>query len=106
VAEILFVPYPSLCTVLTSVLVIYALVFEKLYCLILYLLQYNTKYYYKIGEVTVREFWFTTPPGIGPDIAYTFGLIGKLSRILLLGLIIKDLPPRVVNIDMTHSEGK
>jgi len=106
VAEILFVPYPSLCTVLTSVLVIYALVFKKLYCLILYLLQYNTKYYYKIGEVTVREFWFTTPPGIGPDIAYTFGLIGKLSRILLLGLIVKDLAPRVVNIDMTHSEGK
>ncbi|KAH8964065.1 hypothetical protein BDL97_04G044600 [Sphagnum fallax] len=43
-------------------------------------LQYNTKYYYKIGEVTVREFWFTTPPGIGPDIAYTFGLIGDLGQ--------------------------
>ncbi|CAK9861308.1 unnamed protein product [Sphagnum jensenii] len=45
-------------------------------------LQYNTKYYYKIGEVTVREFWFLTPPEIGLDVAYTFGLIGKLSRIL------------------------
>ncbi len=53
----------------------------------------------------MREFWFTTPPGIGPDIAYTFGLIGKLSRILLLGLIVKDLPPRV-DIDRTHSEAK
>ncbi|KAH8944817.1 hypothetical protein BDL97_12G005200 [Sphagnum fallax] len=45
-------------------------------------LQYNTKYYYKIGDVTVREFWFLTPPEIGLDVAYTFGLIGKLSRIL------------------------
>jgi hypothetical protein len=43
-------------------------------------LQYNTKYYYKIGEATVREFWFLTPPEIGPDVAYTFGLIGDLGQ--------------------------
>ncbi|CAK9198146.1 unnamed protein product, partial [Sphagnum troendelagicum] len=43
-------------------------------------LQYNTKYYYKIGEVTVREFWFLTPPEIGLDVAYTFGLIGDLGK--------------------------
>ncbi|CAN5957290.1 unnamed protein product [Sphagnum jensenii] len=44
--------------------------------------QYNTKYYYKIGEVSVGEFWFLTQLEIGLDVAYTFGLIGKLSTIL------------------------
>jgi hypothetical protein len=58
------------------------LTFEKMLYVFIYVLQYNTKYYYKIGEVTVREFWFLTPPEIGLDVAYTFGLIGKLSRIL------------------------
>jgi hypothetical protein len=54
------------------------LTFEKMLYVFIHVLQYNTKYYYTIGEATVREFWFLTPP----DVAYTFGLIGKLSRIL------------------------
>jgi hypothetical protein len=33
----------------------------------LYLLQYTTKYYYTMGEVTVDEFWFVTPHQDGPD---------------------------------------
>lgn len=41
------------------------------------LLQYNTKYYYKIGTgSSAREFWFKTPPEVHPDSAYTFGIIG------------------------------
>jgi hypothetical protein len=47
-----------------------------------YLQQYNTKYYYKLGNVTVREFFFFTPPEPGLDVPYIFGLIGKLSRLL------------------------
>jgi hypothetical protein len=49
-------------------------------------LQYDTKYYYKIGteEEGPREFFFTTPPAPGPDSPYTFGLIGELSFLLLL----------------------
>ncbi|CAK9855171.1 unnamed protein product [Sphagnum jensenii] len=43
-------------------------------------LQYNTKYYYKIGEVSVGEFWFLTQLEIGLDVAYTFGLIGDLGQ--------------------------
>ena len=27
---------------------------------------------------SAREFWFQTPPKIGPDAPYTFGIIGKL----------------------------
>lgn len=41
-------------------------------------LQYDTKYYYAVGTGNVtREFWFTTPPQPGPDVPYTFGLIGN-----------------------------
>lgn len=47
-----------------------------------YLQQYNTKYYYKLGDVTVREFFFFTPPAPGLNVPYIFGLIGKLSRLL------------------------
>jgi hypothetical protein len=44
--------------------------------------QYDTKYYYEVGlGNTTRQFWFTTPPEIGPDVPYTFGLIGKLHSI-------------------------
>jgi len=44
--------------------------------------QYDTKYYYEVGlGNTTRQFWFTTPPEIGPDVPYTFGLIGKLYSI-------------------------
>lgn len=40
-------------------------------------MQYNTKYFYKIGsEDSSRQFSFITPPEVGPDVPYTFGLIG------------------------------
>ncbi|KAK4795128.1 hypothetical protein SAY86_013122 [Trapa natans] len=39
-------------------------------------LEYDTKYYYEVGiGNTTRAFWFITPPGLGPDIPYNFGLI-------------------------------
>ncbi|XP_028084231.1 purple acid phosphatase 2-like [Camellia sinensis] len=38
--------------------------------------QFDTKYYYEVGiGRTARTFWFTTPPEVGPDVPYTFGLI-------------------------------
>ncbi|XP_030523052.1 purple acid phosphatase 2-like isoform X1 [Rhodamnia argentea] len=44
-------------------------------------LMYNTKYCYEVGiGQTVRQFWFTTPPEVGPDVPYTFGLIGDLGQ--------------------------
>ncbi|PNY12404.1 purple acid phosphatase [Trifolium pratense] len=44
-------------------------------------LEYNTKYYYEVGlGNTTRKFWFITPPEIGPDVPYTFGLIGDLGQ--------------------------
>ncbi|XP_057788451.1 purple acid phosphatase 2-like [Salvia miltiorrhiza] len=44
-------------------------------------LEYNTKYYYQVGiGHTVRTFWFKTPPPVGPDVPYTFGLIGDLGQ--------------------------
>ncbi|KAK9715144.1 hypothetical protein RND81_06G145900 [Saponaria officinalis] len=45
-------------------------------------LQYNTKYYYKImgSGSSSRQFWFQTPPKIGPDSSYTFGIIGDLGQ--------------------------
>ncbi|TVU08288.1 hypothetical protein EJB05_41688, partial [Eragrostis curvula] len=44
-------------------------------------LEYNTKYYYKIGSGdSTREFWFQTPPAIDPDASYTFGIIGDLGQ--------------------------
>lgn len=47
------------------------------------LLQHDTKYYYAVGiGHTVRKFWFTTPPKVGPDVPYTFGLIGIFFLIL------------------------
>ncbi|GFP85911.1 purple acid phosphatase 2 [Phtheirospermum japonicum] len=43
--------------------------------------QYDTKYYYEVGTGnTTRTFWFTTPPEVGPDVPYTFGLIGDLGQ--------------------------
>ena len=40
--------------------------------------QYDTKYYYKIGnDDSSREFWFQTPPKIHPDASYKFGIIGE-----------------------------
>ncbi|XP_010489216.1 PREDICTED: purple acid phosphatase 10 [Camelina sativa] len=44
-------------------------------------LEYDTKYYYVVGVgETERMFWFFTPPEIGPDVPYTFGLIGDLGQ--------------------------
>ncbi|KAL6270024.1 hypothetical protein ACE6H2_026935 [Prunus campanulata] len=44
-------------------------------------LKFNTKYYYVVGiGRTERQFWFITPPEVGPDIPYTFGLIGDLGQ--------------------------
>ncbi|KAJ6897410.1 hypothetical protein NC651_023315 [Populus alba x Populus x berolinensis] len=44
-------------------------------------LEFNTKYYYVVGVGhTERKFWFTTPPAVGPDVPYTFGLIGDLGQ--------------------------
>ncbi|XP_050232424.1 purple acid phosphatase 2 [Mercurialis annua] len=44
-------------------------------------LEYNTKYYYVVGiGKTTRQFWFITPPAVGPDVPYTFGLIGDLGQ--------------------------
>ncbi|XP_078437714.1 purple acid phosphatase 26 [Wolffia australiana] len=44
-------------------------------------LEYNTKYYYKIGSGDItREFWFQTPPKLGPDSSYKFGIIGDLGQ--------------------------
>ncbi|KAK7347114.1 hypothetical protein VNO80_21641 [Phaseolus coccineus] len=44
-------------------------------------LAYNTKYYYRIGSGdSARDFWFQTPPTIGPDTPYKFGIIGDLGQ--------------------------
>lgn len=44
------------------------------------LFQYDTKYYYEIGDGdSSRRFWFQTPPPIDPDAAYKFGIIGESS---------------------------
>lgn len=44
-------------------------------------LKYDSRYYYAVGVGhTLRTFWFTTPPKVGPDVPYTFGLIGDLGQ--------------------------
>ncbi|GFP95161.1 purple acid phosphatase 2 [Phtheirospermum japonicum] len=44
-------------------------------------LDYDTKYHYEVGNVDMtRRFWFVTPPKPGPDVPYTFGLIGDLGQ--------------------------
>ncbi|KAL7598416.1 hypothetical protein Lser_V15G24833 [Lactuca serriola] len=44
-------------------------------------LEFNTKYYYEVGSGgTTRRFWFTTPPPVGPDVPYTFGIMGDLGQ--------------------------
>jgi hypothetical protein len=53
--------------------------------------QYNTKYYYEVGlDHTKRQFWFHTPPEIGPDVPYTFGVMGKLKLIDIVKYIYTD----------------
>ncbi|KAI6701170.1 hypothetical protein NL676_015494 [Syzygium grande] len=44
-------------------------------------LEPDTKYHYIVGSGHVRrQFWFVTPPEVGPDVPYTFGLIGDLGQ--------------------------
>ncbi|KAJ4809274.1 Purple acid phosphatase [Rhynchospora pubera] len=44
-------------------------------------LEYDTLYYYEVGKKeSARQFWFKTPPKVGPDVPYTFGLIGDLGQ--------------------------
>ncbi|KAK8989011.1 hypothetical protein V6N11_030379 [Hibiscus sabdariffa] len=44
-------------------------------------LEFDTKYYYEVGiGKSARRFWFVTPPAVGPDVPYTFGLIGDLGQ--------------------------
>ncbi|KAG8632386.1 purple acid phosphatase 2 [Manihot esculenta] len=44
-------------------------------------LEFDTKYYYEVGTGKAsRRFWFITPPKSGPDVPYTFGLIGDLGQ--------------------------
>ncbi|XP_024004405.1 purple acid phosphatase 6 isoform X2 [Eutrema salsugineum] len=44
-------------------------------------LEYDTKYIYEVGtDRSVRQFHFTTPPKVGPDVPYTFGIIGDLGQ--------------------------
>ncbi|ESR38829.1 hypothetical protein CICLE_v10027113mg [Citrus x clementina] len=44
-------------------------------------LKYDTKYFYQLGSGNAtRRFHFTTPPKVGPDVPYTFGIIGDLGQ--------------------------
>ncbi|PKI38601.1 hypothetical protein CRG98_041034 [Punica granatum] len=44
-------------------------------------LEFDTKYHYTLGTGHVRRtFSFTTPPKVGPDVPYTFGIIGDLGQ--------------------------
>uniref|UniRef100_A0A3Q7I8I3 Purple acid phosphatase n=1 Tax=Solanum lycopersicum TaxID=4081 RepID=A0A3Q7I8I3_SOLLC len=44
-------------------------------------MQYNVTYIYQLGEHnSTRTFSFTTPPKVGPDVPYTFGIIGDLGQ--------------------------
>ncbi|KAK4274811.1 hypothetical protein QN277_017983 [Acacia crassicarpa] len=44
-------------------------------------LKFDTKYFYEVGiGLTTRRFWFKTPPPVGPDVPYTFGVIGDLGQ--------------------------
>ncbi|KAJ4714289.1 Purple acid phosphatase [Melia azedarach] len=44
-------------------------------------LKYDTKYFYELGAGNAtRRFSFSTPPKVGPDVPYTFGIIGDLGQ--------------------------
>ncbi|CAL0309019.1 unnamed protein product [Lupinus luteus] len=44
-------------------------------------LQFNTTYFYVVGiGNTTRQFWFITPPEVGINVPYTFGIIGDLGQ--------------------------
>lgn len=41
-------------------------------------MQFNTRYFYELGKHEAkRRFSFTTPPKVGPDVPYTFGIMGQ-----------------------------
>ncbi|KAL6993494.1 Purple acid phosphatase 25 [Sarracenia purpurea var. burkii] len=43
--------------------------------------QFNTRYFYELGSRdATRRFSFTTPPKVGPDVPYTFGIMGDLGQ--------------------------
>lgn len=43
--------------------------------------QHDTEYIYELGKHKhTRRFSFTTPPKAGPDVPYTFGVIGECTR--------------------------
>ncbi|KVI10708.1 Iron/zinc purple acid phosphatase-like C-terminal domain-containing protein [Cynara cardunculus var. scolymus] len=63
-------------------------------------LEYDTKYYYEVGiGHTTRTFWFTTPPKVGPDVPYTFGLIGDLGQSF-------DSNATLTHYEMNPTQGK
>ncbi|KAL9859907.1 putative Acid phosphatase [Arabidopsis thaliana] len=44
-------------------------------------LEYETKYFYELGTGrSTRQFNFMTPSKVGPDVPYTFGVIGDLGQ--------------------------
>ncbi|KAJ8446626.1 hypothetical protein Cgig2_002788 [Carnegiea gigantea] len=44
-------------------------------------ITHDTKYYYRVGiGQNPRTFWFMTPPKVGPNVPYTFGVIGDLGQ--------------------------
>ncbi|MCL7052339.1 hypothetical protein MKW94_029982 [Papaver nudicaule] len=63
-------------------------------------LEYDTKYYYVVGlGLTERQFWFMTPPKVGPDVPYTFGLIGDLGQSY-------DSNKTLSHYESSHSKGQ
>ena len=61
------------------------------------LVQFDMKYYYEVGAGgSKRQFWFSTPPALGPDVPYTFGIIGTTSPTrCYIWLCILHLQPRL-----------
>uniref|UniRef100_A0A2N9IUT1 Purple acid phosphatase n=1 Tax=Fagus sylvatica TaxID=28930 RepID=A0A2N9IUT1_FAGSY len=44
-------------------------------------LEYDTLYFYELGDGdSIRQFSFRTPPKVGPEVPYTFGIIGDLGQ--------------------------
>ncbi|KAK1283705.1 Purple acid phosphatase 10 [Acorus calamus] len=42
---------------------------------------HDTEYFYQIGiDESSRQFSFKTPPAVGPDVPYTFGITGDLGQ--------------------------
>ncbi|KAI3861611.1 hypothetical protein MKW98_000563 [Papaver atlanticum] len=63
-------------------------------------LEYDAKYYYVVGlGLTERQFWFMTPPKVGPDVPYTFGLIGDLGQSY-------DSNKTLSHYESSHSKGQ